>query len=308
MRSFLTIFLPFVSHLTIAAEVNGTTIETKTAVHIARFDRGSAAAGMESCKDLNKSGIGFYNPKIELSVREIGVVEQKGTEVTLAELCENLTEFKISLPHHPVYKEPKTYIGFLFADVRAYMKDKLKLNGDTQFLTSFWASDNFSSWTNDADFNSGTAILAWREVGAVADGAYFTPVEKHGDPGPFYLVWDNQEVTYFQKWPFKIVNITLVDSRIEKEMEAIVPFDLAKHKQGYDLTIKNCANCHQINGKGLGGMGPDLAWLGKNRTAENFRIQIRQPVLRMVPFDEGQLSDNDVVSIYEYLRSLGDPQ
>lgn len=158
-----------------------------------------------------------YNPNIQISVRLSSDNEfLKKVPLSLNELKANLKESIFEIQKHPVYPGKNIkYLGFDFKEVVKLIESKLNLQNSEQYLFSLWASDNFSSFVSTEDLATGRAFLAWREVhggdenkSSLSDDGLWTLVDKHGSPGPFYLVWDNPEKTYWQKWPFKIAEIT----------------------------------------------------------------------------------------------------
>ena len=175
------------------------------------------------------------------------------------------------------------------------------------FVFSFWASDNFSAFITNEDLKTGHAFLAWRGVdfqaGPKTSNGLWTLVPQHGDPGPFYLVWDNPETTFWKKWPFKIVDITLVSENIVNKFEDMKPDDDFTRTKGYRLVVNNCTSCHKISGIGFGEMGPDLAEMVKFRSDADFIKQIRtpNPMGRMISFSSKAISDDDIKAIHTYL-------
>ncbi|MBL7543904.1 MAG: cytochrome c [Bdellovibrionaceae bacterium] len=258
-----------------------------------------------------------YNPTISISIRrESDSKTPKKIKVTLQELLSQVKSQLYTVTKHPVYNEKSvTYDGFLFKDVIAFIAQKLQVDNVNQFQYSLWASDNFSAFISSEDLQSGEAFLAWREIRPVIDTStsnishdgLWTMVEKHGTPGPFYLVWNNPEKTYWQKWPFKIVDITLVSQNVLEKFNSVAPEsgDFTRTK-GFRLAIKNCTSCHHISGVGFGQMAGDLADIAKYRDHNSFVSQIRNPGGRMVPFTATELSDEDIHAIYTYLNSSGD--
>lgn len=253
-----------------------------------------------------------YNPTLTLSVRRASDSEKlEKITVSLKELSQNVKGSIFTINKHPVYKDKAvTYEGFYFKNVLAYVAEKLKSGDINQYIYSLWASDNFSAFIEPSDLETGEAFLAWKEIGADSNPATVSPdglwtmVEKHGNPGPFYLVWNNPEKTYWKKWPFKLVDLTLISKDILSTFNSIIPADDFVLNKGYSLTVKNCTSCHQVAGKGFGQMAGDLSDIAKYRDSEAFIKQIRTPVARMVPFTPSELSDDDIKAIHQFLISI----
>lgn len=253
-----------------------------------------------------------YNPSLTFSVRRATDTDAvKKISVTLAELKQNLKNSTFTVNQHPVYSgRAVTYAGFYFKEVIQYAAKKTQAGSVSDYVYSLWASDNFSAFIEPSDLQGGEAFLAWKEIGADSDPSTVSPdglwtlVEKHGNPGPFYLVWNNPEKTYWQKWPFKLVDLTFISQDILKTFNSLAPGNDFVLNKGYTLAVKNCTACHQIAGKGFSQMAGDLSRLAQYRSVEAFVKQIRKPLSRMVPFTKVELSDDDIRAIHQYLKSL----
>lgn len=249
------------------------------------------------------------NPILRLSVRQATDNDHpKTVELSLADLKKKLNSKTFEVLAHPEYgNNTMKYRGFLFRDVIQLIAKTFKLRDTSNYIYSAWASDNFSALITPEDMTSGTAVLAWTEIAGENGGGnqiHWTPVAKHGSPGPFYLVWDNPKTTYWKKWPFKIAEVALLDRYVTKKFDLIAPNEDANETKGYRLVVKNCTSCHKIAGVGFSDMGPDLKVLLQVRDLASFTKQIRTPMARMAPFDSKQLSDEDIKSIYAYLGAL----
>ncbi len=268
---------------------------------------------LAACKtsDLHTSQE-LYNPKLSVSVREKSdsTLPPK-LEISLQDLQKLIPETTFEVKNHPVYKEQRiVYKGFYFKDVIRLLSKKLKIQDLSNYIYSVWSSDNFSAFISPDDMQTADAFLAWREVhanknlGPATEDGLWTAVEKHGSPGPFYLVWNHPEKTYWQKWPFKIVDITFVNKDISKRFDSLIPDDDFMRMKGYRLILKNCISCHKISDIGFGQMGPDLTGLAKTKKLADFTKQVRTPEGRMIAFSSSDLSDDDIKSIYLYLSYL----
>lgn len=251
-----------------------------------------------------------YNPTIQISVRGKNDKDfLKKTSISLTDLTKNVGLKPFAMAKHPVYEKPVKYDGFYFNDVAMYLNKKLGVKDPTNYIYSIWASDNFSAFVTHEDLASGKAFLATRELENAdstkkSEDGLWTMVEKHGSPGPYYLVWDNPEKTYWQKWPFKIAEITLISKDVANKFTKLKPKDDFVLNKGYNLVLKNCTSCHQVAKTGFAKMGPDLKDLAQLREEKDFLKQIRQPMGKMLPFTTDILSDDDVSAIYTYLKQV----
>lgn len=252
------------------------------------------------------------SPTLKISLRQDASSDlPEKVSISITEIAKALKEETFTVKEHPVYDNTTvTYAGYYFKDVINYLASKLQIKNTSDLVFSIWSSDNFSAFVTNEDLMSGTAFFAIREINSenkkslkTADGLW-TSIEKHGSPGPFYLVWDNPKDTYWQKWPFKIVEITFVSKALKSRFDKISPGDDFMETKGYRLVLNNCTSCHQVAGVGLGNMGPDLKALGQFRSEKDFNKQIRTPKGRMISFPETVLSDEDIKAMYLYLRSI----
>ncbi len=270
------------------------------------------AQTIESSSLSSSASVEIYNPSFSFSVRrESDSKLPTKVSLSLEEMQRDLTESTFVVEKHPVYDgRSVTYLGFDFKDVIGLLAKKLSIENTSRFVFSLWASDNFSAFINTEDLKSGHAFLAWREVGSQNENktpnGLWTLIPQHGDPGPFYLVWDNPETTYWKKWPFKIVDITLISESIINKFESIRSDDDFARTKGFRLVVNNCTSCHKISRVGFGEMGPDLAVVAKFRSEAEFVKQIRTPSPqgRMIAFKPSELSDDDIKAVYLYLTKI----
>ncbi len=265
----------------------------------------------KSDNDAFFKNLSEYNPSIQISVREKNDKDfLKKSTVSLSDFNKNLTATPFVVMKHPVYADkPVKYDGFYFNDVAKLINKKLKIKNPKNYIYSIWASDNFSAFVTNEDLASGKAFLAWHEMEFAdpknkTEDLLWTKIEKHGSPGPFYLVWDNPEKTYWQKWPFKIAEITLISKDVANKFTKLKPKDDFVLNKGYNLVLKNCTSCHQVAKTGFAQMGPDLKDLANLKEEKDFLKQIRQPMGKMLPFTSDVLSDDDVGAIYTYLKQV----
>ena len=257
----------------------------------------------------------LYNPTLQISVRNKDDKEfLKKTTISLDDISKKTVKHSFEVKNHPVYSSEKVakdvkYEGFYFNDVAKFINKKLGIKNPSDYIYSIWASDNFSAFVTNEDLSDGKAFLATRETkfadanNKTEDGQW-TKIEKHGNPGPFYLVWNNPKKTYWQKWPFKIAEITLISKDVANKFTSLKPKDDFVLNKGYHLVLKNCTSCHQVNKIGFANMGPDLKDLAALREEKDFLKQIRQPMGKMLPFTTDVLSDDDVSAVYTYLKQV----
>ena len=176
----------------------------------------------------------------------------------------------------------------------------------------FVASDGFSSLIPAETFFSSqaTPYLAIEE----ADWPKSLPGGKTA--GPFYLVWENAKAGQIkqEQWPFQVTEL-VIQQDIKIQYKAIYPDFLSpKAQSGFQLFIKNCFVCHQLNQIGEATIGPDLNQ-PMNPTdyfqAEALKKFIRNPrsvrqwkSMQMPTFDQETLSEKDINALIQYLTEI----
>jgi len=176
----------------------------------------------------------------------------------------------------------------------------------------FIASDGFSSLipAETLFYSKATPYLAIEESG--------WPKSLRGGKtaGPFYLIWENAEAGQIkqEQWPFQITELVIQqDAKIQ--YKAIFPDYLSsKAQSGFEVFVKNCFVCHQLNHIGDAAIGPDLNQ-PMNPTdyfqAEALKKFIRDPrsvrqwqSMLMPTFDQETLSERDILALIQYLTEI----
>ena len=139
--------------------------------------------------------------------------------------------------------------------------------------------------------------------------------------GPFYLVWDHPQRSHVrvEQWPYALASIALAESPLHRWPQLAVP---ANHSAdaaalaGQKVFVTFCLPCHQLNGAGVGKVGPDLGQpmnVTQYLTEAGLRALIRNPAAvrtwpqqHMSGFGEKALPDADLDSLLAYLRAMAD--
>ena len=134
--------------------------------------------------------------------------------------------------------------------------------------------------------------------------------------GPFYLVWEKAKAGQIkqEQWPFQVTEL-VIQQDVKIQYKAIYPDFLSpKAQSGFELFIKNCFVCHQLNKIGDAIIGPDLNQ-PMNPTdyfqAEALKIFIRNPrsvrqwkSMQMPAFNQETLSEKDINALIQYLTEI----
>lgn len=102
------------------------------------------------------------------------------------------------------------------------------------------------------------------------------------DPGPFYMVWTDEEQrdAHVHPWPYQLVTIEIAPFGME--FPHVVPTGVTPDSpawQGFALFKAQCFACHSMNGEG-GKVGPDLNMprsIVEYRPTEQIKAYIRDP-------------------------------
>jgi mono/diheme cytochrome c family protein len=153
---------------------------------------------------------------------------------------------------------------------------------------------------------------------AVEDPAHPWPAlpNERKSAGPFYVVWDHPQRSDIrsEQWPFALASLTLTESPVHRWPQ------LASHsagplaQSGQKVFVSYCLPCHQLNGAGVGKVGPDL---GRPTpvlhyiTEPGLRAIVRNPAgvrtwpeQHMAGFDAKALPDGDLDALVAYLKSM----
>jgi len=185
------------------------------------------------------------------------------------------------------------------------------------------AKDGFVSeipWNLVARRESGHAV-AWI---AIEDPQHPWP-HLQGKPysaGPFYLVWQNPELSGVtsEQWPFALLSLTSVPDPLHRwpqlSIGASVPKDHPAWR-GQAIYISQCLPCHRLSGAGEGTLGPDLGQpmpavayftdAGLKKLIRNPTAVRTWPQQQMPPADPATLPDADIDAVIAYLRIISGP-
>jgi mono/diheme cytochrome c family protein len=153
---------------------------------------------------------------------------------------------------------------------------------------------------------------------AVEDPAHPWPAlpNEKKSAGPFYVVWDHPQSSDVraEQWPFALASLMFAESPVHRWPQ------LASHSadplaaSGQKVFITYCLPCHQLNGAGVGKVGPDL---GKPMpvlqyiTEPGLRAIVRNPAgvrtwpeQHMTGFGTKTLADKDLDALVAYLKGM----
>ena len=137
--------------------------------------------------------------------------------------------------------------------------------------------------------------------------------------GPFYLVWDHPQRSHVrvEQWPYALASIALAESPLHRWPQLSLP---ASHstavaaQTGQKVFITFCLPCHQLNGAGVGKVGPDLGRpmnVTRYLTEAGLRAIVRNPAAvrtwpqqRMTGFGRKTLADADLDALVAYLQAM----
>lgn len=182
----------------------------------------------------------------------------------------------------------------------------------------FVASDGFAAEIPAELLLNNRGSEAWL---AIEDPAHPWPTlpGKHGDAGPFYVVWTQPEAADVnpEQWPYQLATIRKLDGMAVRFPATLpdpsLPPD-SEVRRGFAVFQRTCFACHTLNGEGDAKLGPDLN-LPHNPT-EYLRTDLlrtfvrdpqslrRWPQARMQGFDRQALSDADLDAVLAYLRHM----
>jgi mono/diheme cytochrome c family protein len=153
---------------------------------------------------------------------------------------------------------------------------------------------------------------------AVEDPAHPWPAlpNEKKSAGPFYVVWDHPQRSDIrpEQWPFALASLTFAESPVHRwpQLGSHSADPLAQ--TGQKVFVSYCLPCHQLNGAGVGKVGPDL---GKPTpvlqyiTEPGLRAIVRNPggvrtwpEQHMAGFDARALPDKDLDALVAYLKGF----
>ncbi|MCY3750540.1 MAG: cytochrome c [Gammaproteobacteria bacterium] len=209
----------------------------------------------------------------------------------------------------------------------AYLLRDIPIDGNSR--VEFVARDGFTANLDpavllDTSAGSATAYLAIEDPARPWPpyAHHMTPDEPTDETaGPFYLFWLNPELSDIRReeWPFKF-NRIIVKSSLRENYPEIFPdatvADSELINAGFEVFIKNCFSCHQVNRAGHGAMGPDLNY--PLSPTEYFREGMlkrfirdpqsirHNPATTMGAFPESIISDDELDHLLVYLEHMAE--
>lgn len=139
---------------------------------------------------------------------------------------------------------------------------------------------------------------------------------KQASAGPFYLVWQNPELSNVgsEQWPYALAGLTGVEDPVRRwpqlAVDPSLPAD-AKEHIGQAAFIKNCIPCHRLNGAGESDTGPDLGRpmnVTAYMTAAGLHALIRDPKSvrtwpeqQMLGFGADKIPDAEIDALIAFL-------
>lgn len=158
---------------------------------------------------------------------------------------------------------------------------------------------------------------------AVEDPTHPWPALPHQktSAGPFYLVWDHPQRSSVraEQWPYGLTSISLAESPVHRWPQLALPAGhsaAAAAQAGQKVFVTFCLPCHQLNGAGVGKVGPDLGQpmnVTRYLTEAGLRAIVRNPAAvrtwpeqRMTGFSRKTLPDADLDALLAYLQGMAD--
>lgn len=225
---------------------------------------------------------------------------------TLPQLRARLKKVSVTIDD-PLYKQRKTYEGFLLADL---LKEAGLADTSPGDEVVFTAQDGYSPNVSFGMIRAHRAIIAFKEkekssFEALPQGKAMV------SPAPYYLVWEEgAKLADKVPWPYQLVKIEVVN--FKDKYAQLYPSGVAADSdimRGF-LTFKNlCIACHSINLQG-GDVGPELNaplnvteyWPTETlkrfiHDASSFRYKSKMPAFP-------QLDEKQVGHVIEYLKHM----
>jgi mono/diheme cytochrome c family protein len=242
---------------------------------------------------------------------------QIGAEIrqfSIAELLANPAMRPIEIARDASYPEPMRYQAVPLLDLLRGLA--------TAEISTLEArtKDGFVSeipWPLIAHAEAGYSV-AWI---AIEDPQHPWP-RLEGKPysaGPFYLVWQNPELSgvMSEQWPYALISLTSVFDPLRRWPQLSLDSSVGKNHpawRGQAVYIAQCLPCHRLRGAGEGTVGPDL---GQPMPAVSYftdaglKTLIRDPAaVRTWPQQQmppTNLSDVDIDAVVAYLRVISSP-
>ena len=158
---------------------------------------------------------------------------------------------------------------------------------------------------------------------AIEDPTHPWPIlpNQKASAGPFYLVWDHPQRSNVstEQWPYALTSIALAQSPLHRWPQLALPAGHsadAVAQSGQKVFVTLCLPCHQLNGAGVGKVGPDLGQpmnVTRYITGAGLRAIVRNPAAvrtwpeqRMTGFGRNTLPDADLDALLAYLQAMAD--
>lgn len=254
--------------------------------------------------------------------------------LTLKQLVAKYGLTQLEVLQNPAYskmgtvKTPRVYKGI---DLKKLLEDLLpterRLEDHVVAVTCLDGFDPVLSSEMILQLNKQKSLLASQQIfsknykGAKTQDELWEPVDVAWmgglNPGPFYLVWEKPEGTYWQGWPFQVKSLQLIDKKTYSlRVDKITPpkkflgnDPKSSVETGFGLFKGLCMTCHKANGFGGNKSQIDLAAYVKGfktKTAAKNRLieVISNPPAGMQEIRASKLSDEQIAAVTDYLYSL----
>jgi len=153
---------------------------------------------------------------------------------------------------------------------------------------------------------------------AVEDPAHPWPAlpNEKKSAGPFYMVWDHpgRSDIRSEQWPFALVSITFAASPLSRWPQLAGQSTDPSARSGQKVFVTFCLPCHQLNGAGVGKVGPDLGKpmpVTTYMTEAGLRAIVRNPAgvrtwpeQHMTGFGTQTLPEKDLDALIAYLKGM----
>jgi mono/diheme cytochrome c family protein len=153
---------------------------------------------------------------------------------------------------------------------------------------------------------------------AVEDPAHPWPTlpNEKKSAGPFYVVWDHPQRSDIrsEQWPFALVSLSFVASPVHRWPQLVSHSSEPLAQSGQKVFVTFCLPCHQLNGAGVGKVGPDLGQpmpVMQYVTEPGLRAIVRNPAgvrtwpeQHMTGFGTKTLPEADLDALVAYLKGM----
>jgi len=235
-------------------------------------------------------------------------VDQK--HYSAEELLARSDAVSVTVPDDVSYRRPMTYKA---VPLLALLP---KSQGDHYDTLEAKANDGFVAQI-PLDLVTRNGAVAYLAVEDPAHPWPTLPNEKKS-AGPFYVIWDHPQRSDVraEQWPFALVSITFAESPVHRWPQLASHSSDPNAATGQKVFVTYCLPCHQLNGAGVGKVGPDL---GKPLpvlqyiTEPGLRAIVRNPAgvrtwpeQHMTGFGTQTLADQDLDALVIYLKGMAE--